>query len=148
MVITVVLLMAFAILRPTFQAYLEQQAELNALRAELVTSQRNVAELENQLLRWDDPAFVRAQARDRLAFVMPGETAYRVVDPETVRDEEEEIESGTLTPENNVPWPAAIWNASAAIVGDSGEGTDATNDDDEQDTDEEADANEDAPGSE
>lgn len=128
--------MAFAILRPTFQAYLEQQAELNALRAELVTSQRNVAELNNELLRWEDPAFVRAQARDRLAFVMPGETAYRVVDPETIRDEEEEAESGTVAPENNVPWPAAIWDASAAIVGDGGAGVDEDTSDDDADADE------------
>lgn len=136
--------MAFAILRPTFQAYLEQQAELNALRAELVTSQRNVAELNNELLRWEDPAFVRAQARDRLAFVMPGETAYRVVDPETIRDEEEETESGTVTPENNVPWPAAIWDASAAIVGDGGESGEGGAGVDEDTSDDDADADEDS----
>ena len=30
--------------------------------------------------RWEDPVYVRAQARDRLYYVMPGEVSYLVMD--------------------------------------------------------------------
>ncbi len=41
-------------------------------------------ELENDIARWDDKAYVTAQARDRLGFVFPGEQAIRVEHPEAV----------------------------------------------------------------
>lgn len=47
---------------------------------EIRDRQSRVDELETELARWDDPAYVKAQARERLGWVMPGETGYRVVD--------------------------------------------------------------------
>jgi hypothetical protein len=34
--------------------------------------------------RWEDPVYVRAQARDRLYYVMPGEVSYLVMDAQGV----------------------------------------------------------------
>ena len=34
--------------------------------------------------RWSDPAYIRAQARDRLYYVMPGEVSYLVLDADGV----------------------------------------------------------------
>jgi len=47
----------------------------------IADQQAEVADLEREKKRWDDPAYVKAQARERLHFVMPGETQYVVVDP-------------------------------------------------------------------
>jgi hypothetical protein len=37
-----------------------------------------IAQLQDQRARYDDPAFLKAQVRDRLFYVMPGETSYLV----------------------------------------------------------------------
>jgi len=60
--------------------YFGQQADIAQAKADILASQQQVASLQDQLKRWQDPAFVEAQARDRLGWVMPGEIGYRVID--------------------------------------------------------------------
>jgi cell division protein FtsB len=79
-----VVILALAVLMPTLRVYFTQQEELSELRAELNQARAEVDDLEAQVARWDDPAFIVAQARERLAYVFPGETPYRVIDPEFV----------------------------------------------------------------
>ena len=43
-------------------------------------SQEAVDEIDAERAKWKDPVYVRAQARDRLFYVYPGETAYVVID--------------------------------------------------------------------
>lgn len=104
LVIAGVLGLAFALVWPSVRVYLDQRAQINDLRAERDAAQAQVDDLNAQLDRWDDPAFVVAQARERLAYVFPGETPYRVVDPEVAR-------------------PAAMGSVDAARAGDT-DGTD------------------------
>ena len=66
------------------RAYFEQRAELTDLRRETAAQEARVAALEAQKLRWDDPAYVEAQARQRLHLVMPGEVGYVVLEPESI----------------------------------------------------------------
>jgi cell division protein FtsB len=61
--------------------YVRQRSEISALQDEERARQARVAELEARLEQWDDPAFVRTQARQRLQYVMPGEVGYVVLDP-------------------------------------------------------------------
>ncbi len=61
--------------------YFRQRGELARLRVDAATTQARVDALQAEKDRWADPAFVEAQARDRLHFVMPGETAYVVLLP-------------------------------------------------------------------
>ncbi|MDU0968858.1 MAG: septum formation initiator family protein [Actinomycetaceae bacterium] len=49
--------------------------------AQLAAARDERADLNDQLARWSDPAYISAQARDRLGYVKPGETRYEVVDP-------------------------------------------------------------------
>ncbi|PKQ25834.1 MAG: septation ring formation regulator EzrA [Actinobacteria bacterium HGW-Actinobacteria-4] len=79
-----VVILSLAVLLPTLRVYIDQQGELRALRAEVEQARDEVDHLESEVARWDDPAFVVAQARERLAYVFPGETPYRVIDPEFV----------------------------------------------------------------
>jgi cell division protein FtsB len=62
--------------------YLRQRSELAVLRADTVATQARVDALTAEQKRWADPAYVKAQARDRLHYVMPGETAYVVLQPD------------------------------------------------------------------
>lgn len=122
LVLGVVVLAAFTLLFPTVRAYLGQRAELDALSSQVTTSEQDQRELSRQLDRWSDPAYVEAQARERLGFAMPGETAYRVVDPEVVVEqpvgEEPEAAPGagpTLPVGGSVkPWYATVWDSVAA----------------------------------
>ena len=62
--------------------YLRQRSELGRLRAETAATQARVDALQALRQRWADPAYVQAQARERLHFVLPGETAYVVLQPD------------------------------------------------------------------
>jgi cell division protein FtsB len=63
------------------QRYVDQRQQLASLRDEVAGRTERVRTLEEQLQRWQDPAYVRQQARRRLHFVMPGETGYVVIGP-------------------------------------------------------------------
>lgn len=62
--------------------YLDQQQEKRELLQELEDTSARVKVLEQELARWEDDDFVRSQARERLGYVMPGETLYLVSDPD------------------------------------------------------------------
>ena len=64
------------------RSYLEQRQHIGELRERVSAQRERVAELEAIRDRWQDPAYVQAQARERLYFVLPGETQYVVLDPE------------------------------------------------------------------
>jgi cell division protein FtsB len=83
MVLGVVCLFAFVLVFPTFRAYLAQDAQNALLRRQVAAAQAGNDNLAAELARWDDQAYVVAQARERLAYVLPGETAFRVVDPQS-----------------------------------------------------------------
>lgn len=53
-----------------------QRAEIAELQAQIAVTQERVTELQLAQQRWQDPAFVAAEARRRLHFVKPGEIAY------------------------------------------------------------------------
>jgi cell division protein FtsB len=62
------------------RSWLAQQAELDALRVEVEQAREQVADLEVQQQRWEDPAFIAAQARERLMLIFPGEIGYVAID--------------------------------------------------------------------
>ncbi|GEK21297.1 hypothetical protein CXY01_18170 [Cellulomonas xylanilytica] len=118
MVFSCVLLLAFVLVYPTLHSYLQQRVEVDQLRAEVEAARERNDDLEADLLRWDDEAYVRAQARERLSFVMPGEKAFRVIDPETVPDTPPAAEgpASVLDSGSTLPWYATVWE-SVAVAG-------------------------------
>lgn len=76
----VVCALALALAYP-LRAYLEQRGRIAELRERTAAQEQRVAELRAEQDRWQDPAFVRQQARERLNFVLPGETRYVVLEP-------------------------------------------------------------------
>jgi hypothetical protein len=61
------------------QRYVQQQQQIAALQEGVAAGKRKVAALEQEKARWADPNYVRQQARQRLHFVLPGETGYVVL---------------------------------------------------------------------
>lgn len=126
LVLSVVLLVGFTMLFPTIRAYLGQRAELDALASDVVVAEQRERDLQAELDRWSDPAFVQAQARARLSYVLPGETSYRVIDPEFVV-ETPTVEGATPGPVAGptlpmggavAPWYTTVWD-SVRIAGES-----------------------------
>ncbi len=58
------------------RAWFAQRAEISGLQADVEAARDRVASLTIQKERWQDPAFVAAEARRRLHFVLPGEIGY------------------------------------------------------------------------
>ena len=116
MVLGLVLLLAFVLVYPTLHSYLQQRTQLEQLRAQVSAAQQTNADLQAELKRWDDPAYVKAQARERLNFVMPGETAFRVVDPQTVPDTAASTATsgaadGSGAVGSTQPWYLDVWQS-------------------------------------
>lgn len=63
-----------------YSVYLNQQRAIAEAKAEIAAHEAEIYRLNDELRRWQDPAYVRAQARDRLGWVLPGEVGYRVID--------------------------------------------------------------------
>lgn len=92
-----VVLAAF-VLVPTLGTYIDQRQQIAALEESVELTQDQVAELERERDRWNDPAFITTQARERLYYVKPGEIVYLVdddLDPVELPPEETEV-SDTL----------------------------------------------------
>lgn len=77
-------LLGVLILAPQIQILIAQRQQIADLQATASSTQTDLDALTKQRARWDDPAYVRAQARDRLYYVMPGEISYLVVNDVTL----------------------------------------------------------------
>ncbi|WP_299167418.1 septum formation initiator family protein [uncultured Arthrobacter sp.] len=106
--LAVVLVTIIVLLAPSVRTYLQQQAETDALQARIAALQQEQGVLETQIARWEDPAYIKQQARDRLFLVMPGETRYLVKGGTSVEASEEQ--QSAASPED-LPWADALWES-------------------------------------
>ncbi|TWD78969.1 cell division protein FtsB [Kribbella amoyensis] len=63
----------------SLRVWFDQHQQITALQQEIRDREKRVDQLNDEIARWDDDAYVRAQARQRLGWVMPGEVGYRVI---------------------------------------------------------------------
>ncbi|MER7247886.1 septum formation initiator family protein [Kribbella sp. NPDC000426] len=63
----------------SLRVWFDQHQQVSALQQEIRDREKRVGELNDEIARWDDDAYVKAQARQRLGWVMPGEVGYRVI---------------------------------------------------------------------
>jgi cell division protein FtsB len=111
-VLTGVMALALAVMVPSARAFLKQQETIEDLQGQVAGAHAEVDDLEGQVARWNDPAYVIAQARDRLLYVLPGETPYRVVDPEFVLDPgtTQQVGPGAAAAPTR-PWFVTLWGS-------------------------------------
>ena len=67
---------------PPVKHYFTQRAQISALIAELSADNTALEKAREELLLWQDPEYIKSQARERLHFVLPGERQYIVTDGE------------------------------------------------------------------
>ena len=68
---------------PPVKHYFTQRAQISALKAQLSADNSALEKARQELTLWQDPEYVKSQARERLHFVLPGERQYIVTEGET-----------------------------------------------------------------
>ena len=95
------------IISPSLTTYVQQRREISELRTSVANHQQAVEEIDAERARWKDPAYIRAQARDRLFYVMPGETQLNVIDDiQMPVESSEETEAGLSRIDND--WASTL----------------------------------------
>ena len=68
---------------PPVKHYFTQRAQISALKSQLAADNSALQKAREELMLWQDPEFIKAQARERLHFVLPGERQYIVINDST-----------------------------------------------------------------
>lgn len=112
-VLAVLALVIAVAVSPFVRAWVEQQSELAALETDIAERGARVDDLGRELGRWDDDAYVVAQARERFSFVLPGEVGYVVLD-ETRAEQDAADPTAAAVREvaaDHGSWFAALWSS-------------------------------------
>jgi len=91
----------------SMRAYLHQRTQLESLQGTITQRQAEIDQLEREKARWLDPEYVETQARERLGYVMPGETPFVALrDGQPLQPESELTDPATIA----VSEPTAFWD--------------------------------------
>jgi cell division protein FtsB len=110
-VILGVLIVFVVVLAPSLRLYIEQRQQLAALQQAVADKQSQNAQLDSEVARWSDPAYIKAQARDRLYFVMPGETSFLVIDDQAPTAPADDVPVSTGIQNTKVDWLGALFSS-------------------------------------
>ncbi len=115
--VLIVVLVALA-LAYTYQVrvYLAQESQIAQMQADQAAQQAKIKGLTEEFQKWQDPEYVRIQARDRLFYVRPGEVPLLVLnDPAgAARD------AGRKAPADGPDrWYDTLWGSVAAANAES-----------------------------
>jgi len=106
LVLALVVVTLFVALAVPVRTWFAQRAEIAQLRADVAATQERVEQLRIEQERWQDPAFVAAEARRRLHFVLPGEIGYVTLGAQASPEE-----AAALAAAAAAPWYATLWGA-------------------------------------
>ena len=84
--------------------FLAQRGDIGEMRAQQAATRERVAGLQAEKLRLADPAYVAAEARRRLHYVLPGETAYVVLQPSPAPASDSPVRAAA-------PWYSQLWGS-------------------------------------
>jgi cell division protein FtsB len=106
--LALVLVAVIVLLVPSVSNYLRQQGEVAALRDQIAAQQQAQEQHRADLARWDDPAYIKQQARERIFLVMPGEKRYLVKGGTGI---EEASGAGSAQQPEDLPWVDSLWDS-------------------------------------
>ena len=110
----------------SLKAYFQQHSQIQELRAQIASSESSIHELESEKQRWQDPAYVKEQARARFGYLMPGQTSYVVIgaDGKPLAAQATLSDPRTTTTTTPTAWWTAEWK-SVELAGNPPTATDA-----------------------
>ena len=92
-VILIMIVLGVLTVAPNVQTYFSYRQQIADMQTQVDEAKKNLAEMAVERKRWDDPVYVRSQARQRLYYVLPGEVSYLVMDAGSVNTSDK---SGTV----------------------------------------------------
>ena len=90
-------------LAPPIKNYFTQRAQISALKSQVATDRTALEQARAELSTWQDPNYVKSQARERLHFVMPGERQYIVTGTDINQAQPQTTQVAKQLPEG-APW--------------------------------------------
>jgi cell division protein FtsB len=94
------------------RTYFAQRTEMRQLAASEAALRRQIGDLEQQKVKLADPAYIAAQARERLGFVKPGDIPYQVQLPPTAALPTAPGSQAAPAATND-PWYTSLWHTIA-----------------------------------
>ncbi len=95
------------------RTYFAQRTEMKQLAASEKALRSQIAELESHKAKLADPAYIAAQARERLGFVMPGDIPYQVQLPPGVAEPPQATQQLQTSARSSDPWYSSLWHTIA-----------------------------------
>ncbi|MEU1299017.1 FtsB family cell division protein [Streptomyces shenzhenensis] len=84
--------------------YVSQRAEIADQEREQRQARERVEQLRDLKARWQDDAYAEQRIRERLHYVMPGETGFVMVDPNAAKQSRADLGAA------HRPWYANVWD--------------------------------------
>lgn len=105
-----IIVLFVVVLAPSLRTLIQQQEQIAQQQHEVAAQKSDVAQKKKDVARWDDPAYIEAQARDRLLYVYPGEQSFLVMGEGsgTRSDDAPTTDSGTPV-SSTVQTPKVDW---------------------------------------
>ena len=99
---------ALVVLAPRLKTLVEQQQQIAQLEQSVADAQESVDQLGDQVARWSDPAYIEAQARDRLYYVYPGDISYLVLGDDGETTVADDLPVSDTIQTTRVDWTRAL----------------------------------------
>jgi cell division protein FtsB len=111
------IVLGLVVLAPNLRTLVEQQREIAQLRTQVEDARESVGELDGEVARWSDPAYIEAQARERIYYVYPGEYTFLVIDDgaEGAGEDEAPVISDEIQ-STEVDWMGALLSSVAVAA--------------------------------
>jgi cell division protein FtsB len=109
--LAVVMIAITIMLAPTVKIFFDKRAELAALSDDISARQAEGDRLRQQISRWQDPNYVKQQARDRINMVMPGETGYWVFGSDLPAGSSSSQNAAAAQDPADLPWVDSLWES-------------------------------------
>ncbi len=109
-IMAVVVVIGVGVLAPTLSAVIAQRQQIAALQQSVDQTRADIGTATAEVDRWKDPAYVQAQAHNRLFYVLPGQTQLLTIDDVTLPDTAPKETSDSVTQVSG-DWLSGIANS-------------------------------------
>lgn len=102
--------LGIGVLAPQINILVQQRHEVADLQEQVRVKTEALDTLQKQRARWEDPAYIRAQARERLFYVMPGDISLVVINDVPIEQRPTSKPTATLK-QTETDWVAGLMNS-------------------------------------
>ena len=113
-ILILVLILVLVMIAVPVRHYFQQRAEIARLSASIAERTERRDALVDEIEKYRSEAYIREQARQRLGVIEPGETPFRIIDPEITTSTATTVGGEDTTQTVSDPWWDVLWNSVAS----------------------------------